>query len=338
MELRQVRYFIALSETLNFTHAAKACNITQPTLTNSIRKLEEEMGGPLVHRERANTHLTQLGQMVLPFLVQVYESSCAASRLAQEISDGERVPLNFGVSDVVRKSALLGPLKNACALSDGLEIHVEGGSDSDLLDSLKEGALHMALVEEIAAYPDRLRFFPVYKERFLVLMTEQDPLAAQSSVSLKQLVEHPWIELVGSSAHAKLISALRELDGEFTPRHRATRSTETQVLCQAEVGLTMVGDHEETIPGLITRPLADLELTRYVGLAEARGRPVSSTVQSFSRLLRAQSFAPDDVIDDKMASGSGRTRGSASPNTDLTKPSEPTPKALETGINQAPEP
>ena len=264
MELRQVRYFLALSETLNFTQAAKICNVTQPTLTNSIRKLEEEMGGLLIHRERSNTHLTQLGQMLLPFLTQVYESSCAASKLAQEVVEGARVPLNFGVSDVVRKAALVDPIRNADSLAQGLEIHVEAGADSDLIESLTEGSLHMALVEEIATSDDRLRFLPIYKEDFLVLMTEQNHLAALDEVQIEDLLDQPWIELVGSSAHTRVTEMLFELDEEFSQRHRATRSTEIQILCQAGVGVSIVGDHEVLAPGLVTRPLAGVELTRYV--------------------------------------------------------------------------
>jgi LysR family transcriptional regulator, hydrogen peroxide-inducible genes activator len=58
METHQVRYFLVLARTLNFTKAAEECNVTQPSLTRAVKKLEEELGGALFHRERANTHLT----------------------------------------------------------------------------------------------------------------------------------------------------------------------------------------------------------------------------------------------------------------------------------------
>ena len=58
MEMHQVRYFLALCEELNFTKAADRCNVAQPSLTRAIKLLEDEFGGELVHRERANTHLT----------------------------------------------------------------------------------------------------------------------------------------------------------------------------------------------------------------------------------------------------------------------------------------
>jgi hypothetical protein len=64
MEMHQIRYFLAAARTLNFTHAAEECHVAQPSLSQAIKKLEEELGGLLFRRERSLTHLTDLGRMV----------------------------------------------------------------------------------------------------------------------------------------------------------------------------------------------------------------------------------------------------------------------------------
>ena len=61
MEMHQVRYFLAVAEELNFTRASEKCNVTQPSLSRAIKLLEEELGGPLFHRDREPAHLTELG-------------------------------------------------------------------------------------------------------------------------------------------------------------------------------------------------------------------------------------------------------------------------------------
>src|SRR4029450_6087470 len=71
MQIYQVRYFLALARTLNFTRAAEQCNVTQPALTKAIQKLEQELGGTLIHRERHLTQLTELGKMILPTLEKI---------------------------------------------------------------------------------------------------------------------------------------------------------------------------------------------------------------------------------------------------------------------------
>src|SRR5262249_49974825 len=68
MEMHQVRYFLAVAQELNFSRAAEKCNVSQPSLSRAIQQLEGEFGGPLFHRERHLTHLTDLGEMVRPHL------------------------------------------------------------------------------------------------------------------------------------------------------------------------------------------------------------------------------------------------------------------------------
>ena len=68
MEMHQVRYFLSLCAELNFTRAAERCNVAQPSLTRAIKQLEEELGGALFHRERANTHLSELGHRRIAYV------------------------------------------------------------------------------------------------------------------------------------------------------------------------------------------------------------------------------------------------------------------------------
>ena len=96
MEMQQVRYFVALAKTLNFTRAAEQCNVSQPALTRAIQQLEHELGGPLFHRERGNTHLSELGRMMLPYLQTVEESCRAARDHARAVKKLERATLTIG--------------------------------------------------------------------------------------------------------------------------------------------------------------------------------------------------------------------------------------------------
>ncbi|MFK7992794.1 MAG: LysR family transcriptional regulator [Granulosicoccus sp.] len=66
MELQQIRYFLALSEDLNFTRAAERCGVSQPSLTRAIKRLEGDLGAQLVRRERSRTHLTELAKKLNP--------------------------------------------------------------------------------------------------------------------------------------------------------------------------------------------------------------------------------------------------------------------------------
>ena len=85
MEMHQVQYFLALCEERNFTRAAKRCGVSQPSLTNAIKRLEQTLGGPLFHRDRRNIELTELGRVVKPYLKQLNQSAYEAKRKAAKV-------------------------------------------------------------------------------------------------------------------------------------------------------------------------------------------------------------------------------------------------------------
>src|ERR1044072_3683066 len=96
MEMQQVRYFVALAAELNFTRAADRSNVSQPALTRAIQQLEYELGGPLFHRERGNTHLSELGRMMLPYLETIHDQTQAAREHAKAAKKLDNVTLTIG--------------------------------------------------------------------------------------------------------------------------------------------------------------------------------------------------------------------------------------------------
>ena len=107
MEMHQIRYFLALCDELNFTRAAQISNVSQPSLTRAIKMLEEELGGPLFHRERANTHLSELGRTVKPYLQQVYREAEKAKRQAEDFVRLKQTPLRLGLMCTIAPNQML---------------------------------------------------------------------------------------------------------------------------------------------------------------------------------------------------------------------------------------
>ena len=85
MQMNQVRYFLALWEERNFTRAAKRCGVSQPSLTNAIKRLEQTLGGALFLRDRKNIELTKLGRVVKPYLKQINQSVYEAKHKAAKV-------------------------------------------------------------------------------------------------------------------------------------------------------------------------------------------------------------------------------------------------------------
>ena len=83
MQMNQVRYFLALCDERNFTRAAKRCGVSQPSLTNAIKRLEQILGGPLFHRGPRNIEPTELAWTIKPYLEQISKSVDEAKRKAE---------------------------------------------------------------------------------------------------------------------------------------------------------------------------------------------------------------------------------------------------------------
>jgi LysR family hydrogen peroxide-inducible transcriptional activator len=107
MEMHQVRYFLAVAQELNFSRAAEKCNVSQPSLSRAIQQLEGELGGPLFHRERHLTHLTDLGEMVRPHLETVFAAAVKVKHLSKDLSQLKRVPLKLGIMSQYHRARLL---------------------------------------------------------------------------------------------------------------------------------------------------------------------------------------------------------------------------------------
>ena len=144
MEMQQVRYFLAVAKTLNFTRAAEQCNVTQPALTRAIKQLEDELGGELIRREGRLSHLTDLGTRMLPLLTQCYESALNAKAIAAKVRSGDIATLAVGVSVTLDVDVLLMALAELQRAVPGLQLNIRRGNGQQMAEWLKNGDIELA--------------------------------------------------------------------------------------------------------------------------------------------------------------------------------------------------
>ena len=143
MEMHHIRYFLAVGETLNLTKAAERCNVTQPALTRAIKALENELGGELLRRERALSHLTELGQRVLPMLRHCYETALAAKMVAASIRKKETAPLTIAISHTVSLDRFERLLRELARALPGLQLTLRRGSGREVAEALRLGTAEL---------------------------------------------------------------------------------------------------------------------------------------------------------------------------------------------------
>src|SRR5271167_1036734 len=170
MEMHQIRYFLAVSRTLNFTRAADACNVTQPALTRAIKQLEDELGGDLIRRERGNSHLTELGRRMLPLMQQCYDAAMSARTLARAVKSNDVAPLSVAVSRTVNMATFVGPLSQMFAAYPGAHLKIRRGDAVEVSTLLKDGAAELVIAGPLGDNWERLDVWELFEEPYVLLV------------------------------------------------------------------------------------------------------------------------------------------------------------------------
>jgi len=144
MEMHQVRYFLAVADTLNFTRAAEQCHVSQPALTRAIQQLEEELGGLLLRRERRLTHLTDFGRLIEPHLRQLFADAEAAKTTTKRFLNMQAAELRLGVMCTIGPARFMGFLAAFRSANPGCEMTLVEDVPGGLSQMLLQGELDLA--------------------------------------------------------------------------------------------------------------------------------------------------------------------------------------------------
>lgn len=291
MELHEIRYFLALSETLNFTRAAEACHVTQPALTRAVKSLEDKLGAPLIHRERGNTHLTELGRLMRPYFVEMVSRLEEAKRRAQSFVKLREARLNVGLMCTIGPSRLIDLFSAFNARYQGIELYLRDGNAGQLEEMLLQGEIDVAIYCRPELPVDALHALPLFTERFVIAVAPSHPLAALPEVRLSDLDGHSYLSRVNCEFRDHIREVREAMGVGIQCPYSSERDDWIQSMVLAGLGFTMIPEFAVTLPGLVTRPLIDPAFVRDVALYTVRGRPHSPAVGAFVHELRRYPWA-----------------------------------------------
>jgi len=187
--MHQVRYFLAVADTLNFTRAAELCNVSQPALTRAIQQLEEELGGLLLRRERKLTHLTDFGRLIEPHLRHLFADAEAAKTTAKRFLSLQEAEIRLGIMCTVGPARFMGFLASFHTANPGCEITLVEGVPARLSEMLLQGELDLAVMAQCrcTASASALRSLPGIisskKTRWRSAMLPEKPICGGSIAS-----------------------------------------------------------------------------------------------------------------------------------------------------------
>lgn len=287
MEMHQVRYFLAVARTLNFTKAADECNVAQPSLTRAIKLLEGELGGDLFRRERPRAMLTPLGERMYPLLKQCYDSAQSARALAAMINDGEVGSLKIAVSSSIELGLILNEVNELRRTFSEIELKILRGTGPQLVEYLKAGDAELALAASIGEAWDRLDTWKLFDESFDMVFNRSHRLASQESIGLDDLKRERFLLRSHCEMGADLAAMLGAKGLNADNRHEVSSDQDLLALLEANIGIGFLPRTVNAPQSLVRVVVPELDLGRTVCLYGVAGRQRTPVAATFMKMLRA---------------------------------------------------
>lgn len=290
MEMHQVRYFLAVARTSNFTRAAEECNVAQPSLTRAIKLLEGEFGGDLFRRERPAVMLTPLGEKMYPLLKQCYDSAQSARALAMLINEGQIGTLKLAVSSSIELGLIL-PHVNA--LRDHfreVELKILRGTAPQLVDFLKSGDVELAIAASVGPSWDRLDNWKLYDEPFELVFSRGHRLADMEEIGVDDLRPERFLVRNHCESCAEVTERLQLSGLGIDHRHEVSSDQDLISLLELKIGVSVLPQTVSAPQTLLRTAIKGVELQRTVHLYGVAGRQRSPVAATFMKMLRAASW------------------------------------------------
>jgi DNA-binding transcriptional LysR family regulator len=287
MEMHQVRYFLALSRTLNFTRAAEECHVAQPSLTRAIKQLEEELGAELFRRERNLTHLTEFGHRMLPMLQQCYDSAASAKALATSLKKGAVAPLSIAISTAVDLVLLVPDLTELIRAFKGLELRFLRGTREQVVDWLKKGDVEVAVAGRLDETWDRLDTWPLFTERLCLAVSKEHALAERDKIDTAELAKERLLLRTYCEVAHEFNDFLKSRQLHEVICHKMGAEPDLVTLIEANLGIGMLPESTSRSERIRLLTIEGLDLKRTIYLYAVAGRQRSAAASALIRLMRA---------------------------------------------------
>jgi len=291
MDFKQVSYFLTLVKTLNFTLAAEQCNVTQPALTQGIKRLEEELGGKLVLREGRHIELTELGRSLRSSFEQIDRTRHLVNMTARAITSGEVSELNIGVMCTIGPQVLVEMLNQFRTSNPHISIVIHDVAPPVIEELLLTGNLDAVFCLSQSTTHPRLRYIQLFEEPMVVACPPGHELLNNESISTSDLTNQRYVERLHCEFRQKGQIFNKEQELELDIVFRSEREDWIQYLVSEGAGVSVIPLYSLIKPELDYRPITDPPLSRKVGLATANNAVLSPGLEKFLTIASAHNWS-----------------------------------------------
>ena len=296
MELRHLRYFIAVAEELHFGRAAQNLGISQPPLSQQIQALEQELGARLFERTNRRVELSEAGRLFLEEARLVLAQVDKAADVARRAQLGELGEMKIGfTSSAPFNSSIPKAIHAFRQRFPAVHLNLKEMSSRDVADALLDESIEVGLMRPLAL-PESLNVVELFREPLVAVINAAHPLAqgSDAGVHMAALAQEPFVffpRSYGSGLHAQLLSLARQagVSPHFAQEAGGAMTIIGLVAAGLGVSVLPASFQRMRIDGVVYRTLLDDDAVTAVWLVQRRDAP-SAMARAFAELLTRQAL------------------------------------------------
>lgn len=289
MEMHQLRYVVAVARTGNFSRAAEQCRVAQPSLSQQIQKLEDELGERLFDRMRRGAKVTPHGEVFLRRAVKILEEVDAAKQEARETNNLLRGTLTIGVLPTIAPYLLRDVLVSFSEKFAGVQMVVHEDTTAELLKQLHACEIDLALASR-PIDAERLEVRHLFTEELKLALPPEHPLTKKRSVTLADLREEQLIVMKpGHCLGEQVLGFCNRSDINPRISFRGAQLETIQALVRAGAGISLIPEmaaKADRSDSPTYRALSQPRPTRSVVAVWPKQRPPGRAADEFLKIVR----------------------------------------------------
>lgn len=301
IELRHMRYFIAVAEELHFGRAAQKLYIAQPPLSQQIRSLETQIGVALLSRTKRRVRLTEAGVAFLEHAYKTIAQAELAVRAAQITAEGKGGHLDVGfVSSATYHDVIPNILRTFRERYPGVALALHELTSVEQVQALRDGQIHVGFVRPPVGQGDELTLEPVLHEPFVAALPAGHPLSGVDEVPLAKLAADPFVLLprhLNLSLYDQILMLCHEAG--FSPKvaQEAVQLQTISSLVAAGIGVALLPASIQNLrrEGLVYKKLKGITAQIEIAVAYRPG-DAPAALASFLSVVRETAREQENTI------------------------------------------